>query len=123
MKPMMYIVMGSTGDYEDRTTWGVCAYTDKAMALAHVEAATKAAQAIAHQFGTSAPYITAAIRAANIWDPQIEMYTPGTTYNIMTVPLARRRQAVSPAPKGGRGLKQTPKQQRLTTHAGTRRPQ
>lgn len=43
---MAYIVLGSTGEYSDRTEWCVCVYFDKQMAEKHAEAAEAKAREI-----------------------------------------------------------------------------
>lgn len=43
------VVMGTSGEYSDRREWVVCAYTDEALAKAHVEAAAARSREIAAQ--------------------------------------------------------------------------
>ena len=40
----IYVVMGTCGEYSDRTEWPVAAYTDEGLAKDHVKAATAKAR-------------------------------------------------------------------------------
>ena len=43
----VWIVMGTTGEYSDRSEWPICVYTNKQAAEDHVEQATQ----LAHEYG------------------------------------------------------------------------
>ena len=78
----VFIVMGTTGEYSDRSDWPVVAYTDGLKAQQHVEDATKAAKAIEvtreNRFDTE---------EVNEYDANMRMDYTGTDYFLYEVEL------------------------------------
>lgn len=79
MKEKIYVVMGSTGEYSDRTEWSVCAYADKALAEQHVQMADACAK-------EQMPYRYDK-ELVNPFDPGMIMDYTGTYYYIYEVPV------------------------------------
>jgi len=84
MSIQIYIVMGSTGEYSNRTEWAVGAYQDKAMAEQHADLAKIEAHAIEKARGNRHDSIC---KGANVYDPKMEMYSTGTDYYVVDVDL------------------------------------
>ena len=89
---MIWVVEGSTGEYDDRRDWTVCAYTSKEAANDHAEAAKKAALKISLQLEEEQPanyYLRRAeLCEANKLDPDIMMDRwTGTDYYVYSVEL------------------------------------
>ena len=72
----VWIVMGTTGEYSDRSEWPVCVYADEARAQARAEAATQRAAEIYE----ARPRYSAPPEGANEHDPKMQMDYTGTTY-------------------------------------------
>lgn len=82
--PTIYVVMGTTGEYSDRTEWPVVAYTNESDARRHVELAGNEAKTI---FATRKDrYSTDGI--VNPFDPKMEMDYMGTEYFIHSTVLS-----------------------------------
>ena len=86
----IYVVMGSTGEYSDRTEWSVCYYTNEESAKEHVKAATRRAKEI--KFRADEDDIATCLledqteaKYKNSMDPNMRMYYTGTRYYYMTV--------------------------------------
>lgn len=80
-----YAVMGSTGEYSDRSDWMVCAYTDESLARAHAERAEYVARAIYVQIkATRGSFCD---EKKNPHDPKMEMDYTGTSYTVVPMPL------------------------------------
>jgi hypothetical protein len=80
----IYIVMGTTGEYSDRSEWPVAAYFDVLKAQEHVENATKVAQGI--EVTRTSPYWTHPDQS-NQYDPNMQMDYTGTQYFLMDVEI------------------------------------
>jgi hypothetical protein len=80
-----FIVMGTTGEYSDRTEWPVIAYFDRASADKHADAAMLEAKLIA---GERSDRYTEAGRE-NPHDRDMKMSYTGTDYYVLAVPVAR----------------------------------
>lgn len=80
---MIYIVMGTTGEYSGRNEWPVKAYRDSRLAESHVTNATELAKIIEVQYlrYDDTPLDT------NPYDPHMQMRYTGTSYFIMEVEL------------------------------------
>lgn len=85
----LYIVMGSTGEWSDRTEWAVLAFIDEEKAQAHVELATARANEI-HQAQSRARRtgVDDDSSAQNEYDPHMGMDYNGTRYYVLSVPLS-----------------------------------
>ena len=73
----VYLVMGTTGEYSDRTEWPVKAYLDKGKAEQHVEQASKKAAEIDVTRGGCWDYPD---KGVNPFDPNMHMDYTGTDY-------------------------------------------
>lgn len=97
----IYLVIGSSGRYDEYTTWVVCAYRDEAGAAEHATQATKAIERINEQiddlrerylYNQDYPdYDNMAGEAArliveNKWDINIDPYYK-TTYHVQEIEL------------------------------------
>lgn len=83
---MLHIVMGTTGEYSDRSEWPVVAYHDETLAMEHVRLATRRAKEIfavydRQNYGVELP--------KNEYDADMQMQYTGTDYFIYVVPVAR----------------------------------
>ncbi len=78
----IYVVMGTTGEYSDRTEWPVLAYLSKPQAEEHVEKASARARELfalrGGRYMTNNPEV-------NEHDPSFTMDYTGTTYYVMPV--------------------------------------
>ena len=87
---MVYVVMGTTGEYSDRTEWSVAAYTDEDMAKAHVEGAGNWCRA---HFSERPKYNDrhnedgTRKNLKNPFDSEMEIDYTGTTWFYLAVPL------------------------------------
>lgn len=81
----IYVVMGTTGEYSDRSQWPVKAYRTEASARVLVEKASERAREI--EVATKGSY-RAMREAVNEHDPHMDMDYTGTTYYVMKVDLA-----------------------------------
>jgi hypothetical protein len=82
----IYVVIGTTGEYSDRTEWTVVAYTDEKLAQTHAQLAKARADECAltwDRFNTSA-------NPTNMWDEGMAIDYTGTDYTVAEVPLLRR---------------------------------
>lgn len=79
----IYVVMGTTGEYSDRTEWPVKAFLDEERAKALVLAATERSKEL--QASRATKYERP--KGVNQYDPSMEMDYTGTEYYLMTVPL------------------------------------
>lgn len=82
----VHIVMGSTGEYSDRSEWPVVAYTDLAMAEQHVKFASRYADAVFAARESRWRWDSADL--ANPYDSQMSMDYTGTRYYVMSVECA-----------------------------------
>ena len=80
----VYVVVGSTGEYSDRTEWIVCAYADEALARAHVKAAEREAKRIE---ATNSRYNHEPDDQAKAWDAGMVVDYTGTLYWVSEVEL------------------------------------
>lgn len=76
----IYVVMGQTGEYSDRSEWPVMAYTDKPSAEKHADDAMMEARRLKadQEYG-----------AKNKYDPNMSMDYTGTDYYVMDVPMTQ----------------------------------
>jgi hypothetical protein len=82
----VYVVMGQTGEYSDRTEWVVVAYSNEADAQKHVENATRRAK----ELEVTKPRNWEALEAhlaSNEFDPAMQLDYTGTRYYYMAVEL------------------------------------
>ncbi len=79
----IYVVIGYTGEYSDRTEWLVKAFNSEDAAKEHVLSATKRAKEIeaTREDRYRSP------KAANEFDPLMQMDYTGTYYNYESVEL------------------------------------
>lgn len=81
----VYLVVGSTGEYSDHTTWSICAYPELALARQHAELAQKeAARLIA---GCDDGDIWSLPDKPNVFDPDMRVYAGDVKYGVETVGL------------------------------------
>lgn len=85
MKRTIYVVVGTTGEYSDRSEWLVCAFVKEQDAKDLVVNASRRAQELAAT--RSSQYSIE--RAANEYDPKMEMDYTGTTYYYAPVELRK----------------------------------
>lgn len=89
----IYIVTGCTGEYADRTSWEICAYTNEEDAQKHVKLATKAyddAGGIKIRNTLNYPY-------GNPYDPNMQVDYTGTIWDYY--PLQLNGKLLDPAPE------------------------
>jgi len=79
----VYIVMGTTGEYSDRSEWSVCAYPERAQAEEHVERASQYARLALLNQQEQRPVL----RETNPYDPDMKMDYTGTQYYVLKAPL------------------------------------
>ncbi len=88
----LFVVVGTTGEYSDRSEWIVAAYWDQEKALEHAARARRRTAEIAASYGinyldllkakdTKDPAVT------NVWDPNWSHDYTGTDYTVAEVPL------------------------------------
>jgi hypothetical protein len=80
----IFVVMGTTGEYSDRSEWPVIGYFDEKKAQEHVENAAKVAKGI--EATRTSPYWTDPDQS-NQYDPHMRMDYTGTSYYLMEVDL------------------------------------
>jgi len=83
MSVNVWVVFGSSGEYEDYAEWAVCAYQDKDRALDHARLAKEDSVAIAKEKGGR----YAAPKRKNLYDPDMYMDGDCTDYGIRAIPL------------------------------------
>lgn len=90
----IYIVTGSTGEYDGRCEWAVVAYHDRRKAKRHADRAAAKAKAIFESYpddtrpsdqGRVVRYGVDVKRGDNPHDPNMRMDYNGTTYYIRSV--------------------------------------
>lgn len=98
----IYIVVGYTGEFSDRTEWNVAAYTSRDKAEAHAKGATQylvpangAFGMPSAKFGVKASY-NQRDHLQSVWDPNCRMNYTGTDYYVNEVEL---REEVPEGPK------------------------
>jgi hypothetical protein len=79
----IYVVMGSTGEYSDRSEWPVVAFRDEEEAQKSVENATRRA----NECGANRASQYQIEKGVNEFDPDMRMDYTGTSYYYMTVEL------------------------------------
>ena len=82
---VVYVVMGSTGEYSDREEWAVVAFTSENAAKRRVEEATRRANEIM----VMRPSRYHAPEGLNEFDPGMQMDYTGTSYSYMIVELIK----------------------------------
>lgn len=85
MDSKVYVVMGTTGEYSDRTEWPVCAYLEESLAQEHITKATARAKEIEVLRGDR--YLRAPDGVVNEYDPDMSMDYTGTDYYCIEVEL------------------------------------
>jgi hypothetical protein len=75
----IFIVMGTTGEYSDRSEWPVIAYQDESLANRHVYLATGKANEI---YGLMIDNINDDDLPENPYDPNMKMDYTGTNYFV-----------------------------------------
>jgi hypothetical protein len=83
----VYVVMGSTGEYSDRTEWPVKAFMSEDAAKDLVLRADRRAKELAHEVQGMDYSKRNEMFKANELDPQIAIDYTGTTYYYMAVEL------------------------------------
>lgn len=83
MSIQVYVVMGSTGEYSDRSEWAVCAYQDKSKAEQHADHA----KLIAHKIFRNGDERYEDLDNKNAYDPYMRMQYTGTDYYVLSVDL------------------------------------
>jgi hypothetical protein len=84
MSIQVHVVMGSTGEYSDRSEWPVCAYQDKARADEHADLAKNEAHKLAKARKSRYEDVK---EGSNIYDPKMYMDYTGTDYYVLSVDL------------------------------------
>jgi len=85
MSIQIYVVMGTTGEYSDRTEWSVGAYQDRARADEHADLATTEAYKICKE--RPSRYSSPDPDRTNIYDRRMNMSYTGTDYYVIAVDL------------------------------------
>ena len=80
----IYVVMGTTGEYSDRTEWGIVAYTDEKKAQEHVDNATRRSNEL---YATVGRYEYRDIRGQNEFDPDGYNDYTGNSYYLLELDL------------------------------------
>ncbi len=80
---MVYVVMGSTGEYSDRTEWPVKAYRNEERAKEHVVNAEREAKKLQARYGI----IGEIPKDANPYDTDMDMDYTGANYYYLSVEL------------------------------------
>jgi len=83
----VYLVIGQTGEHEDKTEWIVCAHMSESEALQHAADAQRCADE--YQRTRRSPY-AGAPHGVNAFDPDMQMDYDGTRYRTEPVRLYRR---------------------------------
>lgn len=96
----IYVVMGTCGEYSDRTEWPVCAFVSEDLARELGEKATKRAAEVSAAHDAEPYYVDEQEYAKkNEYDPGMNFNYTGTTYYLMPVEL---RKSVIPKTYRGR---------------------
>ena len=82
----IYVVMGRTGEYSDRSEWGVVAFKNEEAAKQHVEKATHRAKELEATKPSQWEDLQAHLKK-NEFDPNMELDYTGTSYYYMAVEL------------------------------------
>ena len=82
----VYVVVGSSGEYSDRTEWGVVAFISEDAAKDHVEKATKRAKELEATRPTDWTKQADHFKS-NEFDPDMKTDYTGTSYYYITVEL------------------------------------
>ena len=77
----IYVVMGTCGEYSDRSEWAVIAYYDEQKAQEHVLKASRRAKEL------QIAYDERWVEGQNEFDPNIRLDYTGTEYFYYTVPF------------------------------------
>lgn len=86
----IYIVMGTTGEYSERSEWPVCAYTDQQQAQKHAaDASAVAREELVKCEADGAYYDAFDERRATVnpYDPNMDLNYNGTSYFLYEVEL------------------------------------
>jgi len=83
----IHVVMGSTGEYSDRSEWPVLAFSSLEVAQTRVTLATQRAKEIEAQRESKYSLISEDDNLKNEYDPDMRMDYTGTIYFITTVEL------------------------------------
>lgn len=87
---MIYVVVGETGEYSDRTEWLVAAFDTEEAAKARVIKATDRARELEQWTDLDdqpCRYSDAADKPTNQYDTKMRMAYTGTVYHYSAVPL------------------------------------
>lgn len=90
----VYVVVGQTGEYSDRTDWYVAAYLDRTDADWHADQAMLEANRLAtwtDAHGEVWRYSSDPHKPLNHFDAGMNMYYTGTDYYVAEVPLLAAR--------------------------------
>ena len=81
MRPVktIYLVEGSTGEYEDSQDWVVCAYLEKSLAEEHVRLAQERANELEKARGSKYE----SLKGTNKYDLDMAMDYTGTSYGVV----------------------------------------
>ena len=80
----VYVVMGTTGEYSDRSEWSVAAYDDRKLADKHADEATKFA---VNAFKELRSKVADYNEPPNPWDEDMLCDYTGTDYYVLEVPF------------------------------------
>lgn len=84
---MMYLVIGTTGEYSDRSEWPVAVYWEQGKAAEHAaRAKARVAEIVASPEWKAGRYCRGP-KPENVWDPNWEHDYTGTDYTVAEVPL------------------------------------
>jgi hypothetical protein len=86
----VYIVMGTTGEYSDRSEWPVCGYQDKALATQHADQATLWIVRMRGPNGRMKDVDwekDLSLRGKSPWDKNIQIDYTGTDYYVIEVEM------------------------------------
>jgi hypothetical protein len=80
----IYLVEGETGEYEDRFTWNVCAFTEEEDAMKMVETMND----IAAEIGNGRQALNSQIK--NPYDTDMSVDTTGVSYSYYPIELRNK---------------------------------
>jgi len=83
---IIYVVMGTTGEYSDKSDWPVIAYTDELKAQQHVINATRKANEW-EAIRANDVQFTRPPKGWSEYDPNMQMDCAGTFYYYITTEL------------------------------------
>jgi hypothetical protein len=86
----IYVVVGQTGEYSDRTDWYVCAYLDEAKATKHADEAMKWAvqnEEKCSEMTYETDYYSEDFTFGNPWDEDMQMQSRRTDYYVAAVEI------------------------------------